>query len=268
LGILTDDSSEVGRGHVAVVYRAWLQDWNTTKLLQKGDSSIKGLGWIDLSKDKADIVDFEYWSQLCLRKFYPSTVIAKSGARILNRPKLGTDLVIVVAGRIGSGKTETARYLSEKLGCPLIRSGALLQQVMGAPPMNEIGRREFQARALDFIQKEGGPERLAAAIETRVTEIGAERCVIDGIRHLSTYENLLTRFGGRGSLMFVQTPPDVAYEMYRNREEHGALTFSYRDFLEIYDAPVEAEIPSLGRRAQVYIYNSFGIEAFRRTLTK
>ena len=44
------------------------------------------------------------------------------------------------------------------------------------------------------------------------------------------------------------------------------MTFSYRNFLEIYDAPVEAEVPSFGRKAQVYIYNSFGIEAFRRTL--
>jgi predicted NUDIX family phosphoesterase len=266
LGILNDDSSEVGRRHVAVVYRAWLQDWDTIRLLQRGDSSIKGLGWIDLSKDKVDIADFEYWSQLCLRKFYPSTVIAKSGVRILNREKLATDRIIVVAGRIGSGKTETAGYLSEKLGWPLIRSGALLQEIMGTPPMGEIGRREFQARALDFIRADGGPERLAAAIEARVTNVGAERCIIDGLRHLSTYEDLSTRFGGRVSLIFVQTPPDVAYDMYRTREVQGTLTFSYRDFLEIYDAPVEAEIPSLGRKAQVYIYNSFGIEAFRRTL--
>ena len=103
------NSSEVGRRHVAVVDRAWLQDWNFNRLLQKGRSSIKGLGWIDLSKEKVDISDFEYWSQLCLRKFYPSTGIAKSGVRILNRAKLATDRVIVVAGRIGSGKTETAK---------------------------------------------------------------------------------------------------------------------------------------------------------------
>jgi predicted NUDIX family phosphoesterase len=202
LGILNDDSSEVGRRHVAVVYRAWLQDWNTIRALKKGDSSIKGLGWVDLSKDKVDISDFEYWSQLCLRKFYPSTVIAKSSVKILNRAKLATDRIVVVTGRIGSGKTETARYLSQKLGYPLIRSGALLQEVMGAPPMNEIGRREFQTRALDFIRADGGPERLAVAIEARVTKIGAERCIVDGLRHLSTYENLSARFGGRTSLIF------------------------------------------------------------------
>ena len=199
LGILNDDFSEVGRRHVAVVYRAWLQDWHAVRFLQKGDLSIKGLGWIDLSKDKIDIAEFEYWSQLCLRKFYPSAVVAKSGARILNGAKLASDRIIVVAGRIGSGKTETASYLSAELGYPLIRSGALLQEIMHTPFMDEIGRREFQARALEFIRADGGPERLAAAIEARVADTGAERCIIDGLRHLSTYENLSMRFGARAS---------------------------------------------------------------------
>ena len=132
--------------------------------------------------------------------------------------------------------------------------------------MSEIGRQEFQTKAFDFIRSAGGPERLAASIYASVNEMGAARCVVDGIRNLSTYENLLTRFPESVGLIFVQTPPDVAYEMHRAREVQGALTFSYREFLEVYDAPVEAEISSLGRKAQVYIYNSFGMEAFRRTL--
>jgi hypothetical protein len=193
-------------------------------------------------------------------------VIAKSGVKILARGKLAANHIIVVAGRIGSGKTETAGYLSQKLDWPLIRSGVLLQEIMGTPSMSEIGRREFQARAFDFIRADGGPERLSAAIEARVRKIGREQCIIDGIRQLSTYEKLSTRFDGSVGLIFVQTPPDVAYDMYRSREVQGTLTFSYREFLEIYDAPVEAEISSLGRKAHVYIYNSFGIEAFRRTL--
>ena len=124
----------------------------------------------------------------------------------------------------------------------------------------------FKQKHSIFIRTDGGPERLSAAIDARVKEIGCERCIIDGLRHLSTYENLSMRFSGTVGLIFVQTPPDVAYDMYRSREVQGTLTFSYREFLEIYDALVEAEIPSLGRKAQVYIYNSFGIEAFRRTL--
>lgn len=266
LGVLNDDSSEVGRRHVAVIYRLWLPDWNVARQLQKGDSSIKGLGWIDLSKEKVEISEFEYWSQLCLRKFYPSTPITKAGFKILNHSKLARDRVVVVAGRIGSGKTETASYLSHKLGCPLIKSGELVRDLMCAPPIEEIGRREFQMRAQKYISATDGPDRLAAAIEARVNQAAAQRCVVDGIRHLATFERLERLFEASVGLVFVNTPPDVAYDMYRVREAQRALTFSYREYLDIYDAPVEAEIPSLGRRAHIVINNAFGIETFRRTL--
>lgn len=264
LGVLNDDSSEVGRRHVAVVYRAWLPDWETAKRLQRGDSSIKGLGWLDLSRDKIDISEFEYWSQLCLRKFYPSTAISKAGYKIHHKAGLSSHRAIVVAGRIGSGKSETANYLSQKLGLPLLKTGALLQELMDCPPITEIGRSEFQARAFAFIQSPGGPQQLAGHIASRAARSG--RCVIDGVRHLATYESLVQELGGDAGLVFVQTPPDVAYNMYRAREAKDELTFSYRDFLKIYDAPVETEIPSLGRKAQIYIYNAFGLETFRRTL--
>lgn len=266
LGILNDDSSEVGRRHVAVVYRVWLPEWEIAQRLQKGDSSIKGLSWLDISQDKVDVSEFEYWSQLCLRKFYPSNVISESGFKILRKAGLSSHRAIVVAGRVGSGKSETASYLSQRLGLPLLKSGCLLQDLMGCPPITEIGREEFQYRALEFIQRDGGPQRLAAYIGAHAAELGASRCIIDGIRHLSTYENLFQHFCNDVGLVFVQTPPDVAYDMYRAREAQDELTFTYRDFLKIYDAPVEEEIPSLGRKAQIYIYNAFGMEAIRRTI--
>jgi predicted NUDIX family phosphoesterase len=266
LGILNDDSSEVGRRHVAVVYRAWLSDWNVVKRLQKGDSSIKGVGWIDISKDTVDIVDFEYWSQLCLRRFYPSTLLEKARYKILNNSRLASDRVVVVAGRIGSGKSETAGYLSERLQCPLIRTGDLIRDLMSSPALSVIGRQEFQTRAHRFISAPGGTERLAAAIVSQIKAEAGQRVIVDGIRNLDTFERLEKTCADGVGLLFVQTPPDVAFDMYRAREAPGTLTFTYRDFLKVYDAPVEAEIPSLGRRANAYIYNSFGMEAFRRTL--
>ena len=190
LAILNDDSSEVGRRHVAVVYRAWLSDWSQARQLQKGDSSIKGIGWIDLSKDTVDIAEFEYWSQLCLRRFYPSTVVAKASFQLLNHSQLTNDRIIAVSGRIGSGKSETASYLSERLKLPLIKTGSLLANLMGSPPLSVIGREEFQARALSFILSDGGPDKLAAAILEQVDAFGAGKCMVDGIRNLSTYERL------------------------------------------------------------------------------
>jgi len=266
LGVLNDDSSEVGRRHVAVVYRAWLPEWKIAQRLEKGDSSIKELSWLDISRDKVDVSEFEYWSQLCLRILYPSNVISESRFKIVRRAGLSSRRAIVVTGRIGSGTSETASYLSQRLGLPLVKTGALLQDLMGCPPMTEIGREEFQARALEFIQRDGSAQRLADHIGAHTAKMSASRCIIDGIRHLSTYESLFRHFSNDVGLVFVQTPPDVAYNMYRIREAQDELTFTYRDFLKIYDAPVEEEIPSLGREAQIYIYNASGIEAFRRTI--
>ena len=130
LAVLNDDSSGVGRRHVAVVYRAWLPDWEQARRLQKGDSSIKGVGWIDLSRDTIDIAEYEYWSQLCLRKFYPSTVVAKAKFEILNHVRLLSDRIIAISGRIGSGKSETASYLSERLDIPLVKTGPLIGALM------------------------------------------------------------------------------------------------------------------------------------------
>lgn len=266
LGVLNDDSSEVGRRHVAVVYRAWLQDWEDAKRLKRGDSSIKGMTWLDISKEKVDISEFEYWSQLCLRKFYPSNIIFRPGFKLLSGAHTCNDSSLVVSGRIGSGKTMTAGYLSQRLGLPLLNSGHLLQKLMGCPPITEIGREDFQARALNFIRSSDGPQRFAEHIAAKVAQFGHRRCIIDGIRHLSTYEHLLKCLNDGVRLVFIQTPPDAAYEMYRSREVQNELLFTYRDFLKIYDAPVEADIPSLGRKAQVFVYNAFGIDAFRRTL--
>jgi hypothetical protein len=72
--------------------------------------------------------------------------------------------------------------------------------------MNEIGRQDFQTKAFDFIRSEGGPERLAAAIFARVNEIAAQRSVVDGIRHLATYEHLSTLVAAGVGLIFVQPP--------------------------------------------------------------
>lgn len=105
LGALNDDSSEVGRRHVAVVYRIWLNDWNVASRLTKGNSSIKGLHWLDLTKDKLELQEFEYWSQLCIRKFFPANVVSRSSYSVIRTCQTNTH--IIVTGRIGSGKSET-----------------------------------------------------------------------------------------------------------------------------------------------------------------
>jgi len=266
LGILNDDSSEVGRRHVAVIYRAWLPDWSIAEHIEKGDSSIKSLTWLDIASDRVDLSEFEYWSQLCLRRFYPSNVETKSVFRAIRAARLSRTGTLVVSGRIGSGKSETASYLGGRLSVPVVKSSEVVQELMAAPPLHEIGRRRFQEMSHQFISAADGPARLATAIARKVEAIRPDRCIVDGIRHPATYEQLRKLLGNETLLVYVHTPPDIAFDFYRTREEKLGLNLTYRDFLALYDAPVESEISSLGRAADLYVYNSFGIEAFRRML--
>lgn len=268
LGVLNDDSSEVGRRHVAVVYRLWINDWQVGQLIQKGESSVKSLQWIDLTKNKIDITEYEYWSQLCLRRLLPTSAISEPVIKHLNFRTLRKSRVLVIAGRIGSGKSETSQFLAKRLNAAVISSGSELQHLMDAPALQEIGRVEFQRRAEEFIRSPRGPELLARRIAEIAAAMPQSRIVVDGIRQPETYDALSVAMEGQVALMYVNTPPDIAYEMYRLRESSSALDFAYRDFLKIYDAPVENDLPTLGRLAHTYIYNFLGVDALRRSLDK
>jgi hypothetical protein len=139
---------------------------------------------------------------------------------------------------------------------------------MGAPDIREIGREEFQRRAEQFIRSHNGPARLACGIFESIAGAPCGRVVVDGIRQPETLEALSKLLGDQPALLYVHTPPDIAYEMYRLRESSDSLDFTYREFLRIFDAPVEADITTLGRTAQTYIYNFLGIDALRRSLSK
>ncbi len=142
LGVLNDDSSEVGRRHFAVVYRVWLPDWSAVRRLQKGDSSIKGIGWIDLSRDAIDIANSSIGRNFAfVDSIHPHTH-HEGQVRNTQQLRLASDRVVVVAGkRSRSGKSETAGYLSQQLNCPLIKTGELVKELMSSPPLAEIGRR-------------------------------------------------------------------------------------------------------------------------------
>ena len=253
LGVLNDDSSEVGRRHVAIVYRLWMNDWSMAQKLEKGESTLRALAWLDLTDPNIDLTEYEYWSQLCLRRYYSASIVSQPVIRHLNLKSTRRARILVVAGRIGSGKSETSRFLGQHLNVDVINSGVALQHLMQTPPIQEIGREEFQKRAERFIRQTTGPQRLASALGRLVAEASSSRVIIDGIRQPETFMALGDQGFDRPALMYVHTPPDAAYEMYRLRETASSLDVTYRDFLRVFDAPVEADLPTLGRSAQTYI---------------
>jgi hypothetical protein len=67
----------------------------------------------------------------------------------------------------------------------------------------------------------------------------------------------------RIGIVFVHTPPDLAYSFYADRIEQGA---SMDEFLSVRSAPVEAEVESMIAIADAVLYNWTGRLQYRETI--
>jgi predicted NUDIX family phosphoesterase/dephospho-CoA kinase len=256
VGILNDDSSVVGRRHFAFVLRFEVSEdpaWNYPK---RGERSVTQLHWMDVESDNLELTHFEYWSQLCLRTFFRARVRAQPSFRIVRTKPLQPPHVLCIVGQIGSGKSEAAEVLRQQFGYVEINSGKILAELLGIPPVPVTDRQTFQKAANRFIKRSDGPRRLASAIWRAAQQTNCERVLVDGIRQHSTL-GALKRLAGRTrvGLVYIYTPPDVAYYFYALRSRRKV---TIQDFLRIRDDPVEGEIEKLMSVADAVVYNWTG----------
>jgi predicted NUDIX family phosphoesterase/dephospho-CoA kinase len=264
IGALNDDSSALGRRHFAFVLTYEVADSAAWDTLQRGEKSINKLRWIDTTSSDLPLEKFEYWSQLCLRTFFHGAVQGKHSYLVRRRKPLQPPHLLCVVGEIGSGKTQMTQQLRSEFGYTEINSGAVLADLLSRPaltPEHEDERGDFQAEALSFISSRDGPKELAAEIWRRVKGHKQDRVLIDGIRQRATLDALRAEAADqRVGVLYVYTPPDVAFDFYRQRR--GAAT-SIHDFLAVREAAVEAELSSLIADADGVVYNWAGLQGFR-----
>jgi predicted NUDIX family phosphoesterase/dephospho-CoA kinase len=262
MGVLNDDSSDVGLRHLAVVLRYWVPSSVQWDRPLRGEASVSQLRWIDLSKPNLNLLDFEYWSQLCLRKFYAPTVTAKPVHRILRKRPFQHEHILCVIGSIGSGKSIATQCFRDEAGYVEVNSGRVLARIMGVPPVPETPRPSFQKEAQAFITTELGPTVLAYAILEEAKRVGSGKIIIDGVRHPETLKALRENAKCPVAVLFIHTPPDVAYELYTSREGPKE-PLSPADFAAIQNAPVESRVRYLIDDADAIVYNWFGIDSYR-----
>jgi dephospho-CoA kinase len=258
-GVLNDDSSDVGRRHVAIVFEYQVQNWRKWSRPQRGEASINQLEWIDTEADQIDLNEFEYWSQLCWREFFPSIVDAQPSYRILRkRPFRGPHLLLIV-GTIGSGKSAATEFFHDWLGYVEINSGKVLARILDLPPIPRTGRARFQAAANTFINSKTGTRRLAREICKVADSVVSPRVVVDGIRHRETLRLLKECSKRDVAVVYVQAAPDIAYKLYSSRERQNIPPGR---FFELYSAPVESDVRYLIQDADVIIYNWSGKDEY------
>lgn len=255
VGIINDDSTSVGRRHLAVVIEYVVSEDSSWDSPERGEESITKLRWVGPEREALNLDDFEYWSQLCLRALAPDLVRMQPSLRIRRKLPFRTPHLLCVVGQIGSGKTEVTQTL-KKLGYASVNSGEVVARLIGQPKVKPSTRLAFQREAYDFITAPDGPKLLAEALSTYVDTLAAERVLIDGIRQPATLAHLRSLRGRqRVPLLYVAAAPDTAYGFYRARELRSA---SMKEFLMVRDAPVEQEIPLMLEDSDGVLYNWLG----------
>jgi predicted NUDIX family phosphoesterase len=270
VGVINDDATEVGRRHVGIVMRYEVRDadWNSWERVQRGEASINQLRWIDALGEAVEIVEFEYWSQLCWRTLFPVMVKAQPIYRILRRkPFRGTHILVVVGG-IGSGKSSATKYLTRNFGYVEVNSGRVLADLLALRPVPETPRPLFQEAAWRFIQQPEGPAHLAEALLRVTLRSGADRVVIDGVRQLSTLTVLKGITQVPVAVLFVHAAPDLAFDLFVGRGRHrGDEPVDCDTFMRMLSAPVEQDVPFMMSEADAVIYNWSGEASYGRTLS-
>ncbi len=265
IGIINDDSSDVGRRHLAFVMRYEVSSdplWNRP---QRGEKAITQLRWISAQEPgRVWLWNFEYWSQLCLREFASRLILVRPAYRLLRRLPLRPPHILCVIGPVGSGKTLATEVLKSDFAYEEINTGEVVAEILGVPPVPQTPRSEFQRLAWGFISEPAGPKCLARRLLKTAQEKNAARILVDGLRQRATLENLRTLAGDwKIAIVFVHTPADLAYSFYADRIEQGA---SMNEFLSLRSAPVEAEVESLIEIADAVLYNWTGRLQYRETI--
>lgn len=261
LGLLNDDSSDVGERHIAVIFKYEVSTDEAWDLPVRGEKSITQLTWLSPGSQMAPIWNFEYWSQLCLRQFAPKHVLQTAAYRMRRRKVFLGSHILCVLGEVSSGKTLATRLLCKEYGYHEINSGKILANLLGLPPIPQTPRQQFQKAAWEFINTSNGPTILAEQIIREANKLPHDKILIDGIRQKYTLEALQSLVGTkRIAVIFVHTTPDLAFKFYKKREQRPAADVF--EFLSIRNAEVEKEVRSMISFGDVVIYNWAGEDLF------
>jgi predicted NUDIX family phosphoesterase len=256
IGALNDDSSSVGRRHFAFVFRYEVSSDPSWRKPRRGEKSITQLRWLNSTGRRIPISDFEYWSQLVLRKFFMGHVTTEQSYKIVRRQPLIPPHLLCLVGEVGSGKSKTTQILRDEYGYEEINTGRLVADLLGVPPVPTTPREQFQMVAWEFICSPTGPARLAEAILTNASRVSSGRVLVDGIRQTATLAQLRLQAGKqRIGVLYVFTPPDMAFGFYRDREKED---ISFDEYLAIRNAQVEREVPGMIKDADGVLYNWTG----------
>jgi dephospho-CoA kinase len=153
-------------------------------------------------------------------------------------------LVIGVAGRIGSGKSEAAHFLERECSFHYVRYSAVLADWFGVDP---AAKERLQDIGENVMSSDDQLELNRRVLQCMILD---RDNVVDGLRHPTDYETLQRRFGSSFFFIFIDTPADIRFERLRDR--FG----TYEEFLAADSRWVESHILALQPLANLVLSGS------------
>jgi dephospho-CoA kinase len=163
-------------------------------------------------------------------------------------------IFIGIAGRMGSGKTSAARYLSSKYGFQYTRYSQVLQDWLSGGGIDRV-----QLQGLGWDVMAGG---LQAELNARLIA-GIDRsrsAAIDGVRHPMDFDSLSSSLGTSFGMIFLEASQPRRFDRVRDRFE------SFSEFQAADSHPVESHIDSLQPLARLTISTEDSLESLYNQL--
>jgi dephospho-CoA kinase len=172
------------------------------------------------------------------------------------RPSPDEPVFVGFAGRMGSGKTSAANYLSSKYRFQYTRYSQVLQEWREAS-----GEDRERLQRLGWDVMAGGlqtelNDRLIATIDR------SRSAAIDGMRHRIDFDKLNSGFGSAFGMVFIEAGEEQRYARLRHRFA------SFAAFQTADSHPVEAYVDGLRPLATLTISNENSLDYLHQQLDK
>lgn len=248
IGVLNDDSSDLGRNHFAFIQILELSEPN----FRKSEKSINELSFIGIPNIAEEFLNYEYWSQLCIQTFFGTHLTIGCHVQERNGFSLKDNSnIIIVTGYQGSGKKEICSILNSKYNCELISGSSIQKELLQCPTIKEIGRKKFQDLIFDFFNQEKGHEKFVASIIEYLNHHQGSNYVLYGFQYPETLRILKQKIGKPVTVLYIESSIDNLYQHFRNRENE---TLTFQEFQDMINHPVERQIQQFYSIADIIVY--------------
>ncbi|MFZ1321403.1 MAG: AAA family ATPase [Ignavibacteria bacterium] len=148
--------------------------------------------------------------------------------------------LIVICGRISSGKTYTANLISKQFGFPIASFGIYLLNYCQNNNL-PTDRKTLQDVGKNLVRT--NPEQFSKDVINHFIE-NKYSIIIEGVRHKTIFE-ILNGLSDYCISIFVDAPQKKRYERYISRNKETDKLKTYNQFIAFDNHPVELEIESL-----------------------